>query len=385
MIDVRTKKYGRTGPKPREFSNEFLQSVPLYLRQTKRSYAAALKISHETLHNLKIKGRLRTHTCSNKPALTADHKVARIKWVLSHINPITAEGDPTFVAMDQVIHIDEKWFYLNPDKRRFYLLPGEEDPYMAQQSRRFKLKAMFMALIGKPLYDTSGGLIHDGKYGIFLFTVKELAKKSSKNRAAGTLVTKALQNVNRDVIRDMLLTKVILAIKSKWPESLPKNVIIQWDNARPHQVLKDAEFIAATTSNGFNIQLVFQLAQSPNLNVLDLGLFRSMKSLQYQSFPKDLDELVDKVLECYNTFKPQVNIWVTLQRCMIKILKAQGGNKYKIPHMNKKKLENLGILPDQVQVRKEVVLDAAEYLNSMFRPASQGTQGALEDMEVDAD
>ncbi|XP_021752524.1 uncharacterized protein LOC110718030 [Chenopodium quinoa] len=181
MIDVRTKKYGRTGPKPREFSNEFLQSVPLYLRQTERSYKATLNISHVTLHNLKKKGRLRTHTCSNKPALTADHKVARLKWVLSHINPVTAEGDPTFVAMDQVIHIDEKWFYLNPDKRRFYLLPGEEDPYMAQQSRRFKLKAMFMALIGKPLYDTSGGLIHDGKYAIFPFTVKELAKKSSKN------------------------------------------------------------------------------------------------------------------------------------------------------------------------------------------------------------
>ncbi|XP_021752512.1 uncharacterized protein LOC110718019 [Chenopodium quinoa] len=133
MIDVRTKKFGRTGPKPREFSDEYLQSVPLYLRQTKRSYAAALKISHVTLHHLKKKGRLRTHTSSNKPALTSDHKVARLKWVMSHINPVTADGDPTFVDMNHVIHIDEKWFFLNPDKRRFYLLPSEEDPYMAQQ------------------------------------------------------------------------------------------------------------------------------------------------------------------------------------------------------------------------------------------------------------
>ncbi|XP_021740414.1 uncharacterized protein LOC110706770 [Chenopodium quinoa] len=220
MIDVRTKKYDRTGPKPREFSYEFLQSVPLYLRQNERSYAVALKISHVTLHNLKKKGRLRTHTSSNKLALTSDHKVARLKWVLLHINPITVDEDPTFVDMNHVIHIDEKWFYLNPDKRKFYLLP-----------------------------------------------MKELAKKSSKNTPAGTWVTKALQNVNREVIREMLLTKVILAIKSKWPESLPKNVIIQWDNVRPHQVLKDEEFIAATTSNGVNIQLVFQPAQSPDLNV----------------------------------------------------------------------------------------------------------------------
>ncbi|XP_021750396.1 uncharacterized protein LOC110716068 [Chenopodium quinoa] len=142
-IDVRTKKYGRTGPKPREFSDAFLQSVPLYLRQTERSYAATLKISHVTLHNLKKKGRLRTHTYSTKPALTPDHKIARMKWVLSHINPITANEDPTFVSMNHVIHIDEKWFYLNPDKRRFYLLPGEEDPYMAQQEKRFKLNYVY--------------------------------------------------------------------------------------------------------------------------------------------------------------------------------------------------------------------------------------------------
>lgn len=97
-----------------------------------------------------------------------------------------------------------------------------------------------------------------GKYGIFPFTVKELAKKSSKKQTSRHMLTKALQNVNREVIGEMLLTKIIPAIMSKWPESLPKNVIIQWDNARPHQVPKDEEFIATTTENGFNIQLVFQ-------------------------------------------------------------------------------------------------------------------------------
>ncbi|XP_021719313.1 uncharacterized protein LOC110686987 [Chenopodium quinoa] len=311
-----------------------------------------------------------------------------MKWVLSHINPIQGNENPTFDDMKYSIHIDEKWFYLNPKKRRFYLLPSEEDPYMAQQSRRFKLKAMFMAIIGKPLYGTHGELLHDGKYGIFPFTQQERAKKSSKNRPAGTLVTKALQNVNRDAIRDMLLHKVIPAIVSKWPARLPKNVVIQWDNARPHQIPRDEEFIQVTQANGFNIEFVFQPAQSPDLNVLDLGLFRSIQSLQYQSFPKNVDELVEKVIESYNNFKLEVNkyIWVTLQRCMIKILKAEGGNKYKIPHMNKKKLENLGILPNQIEVERSIVVEAVEYLNTMFRPAPQGNHEAeTEDMEVDAD
>ncbi|XP_021728124.1 uncharacterized protein LOC110695205 [Chenopodium quinoa] len=234
--------------------------------------------------------------------------------------------------MSYVIHIDEKWFYLNPDKRRFYLLPSEEDPYMAQQSRRFKLKAMFMAIIGKPLYGINGELLHDGKYGIFPFTVQDRAKKSSKNRAARTMVTRALQNVNIEVIRDMLLNKVIPAIMDKWPQSLPKNVFIQWDNG-PHQIPTDEQFVAATRANGFNIQFVFQPAQSPDLNVLDLDLFRSIQSLQYQSFPKNLDELVQKIKH----------------------------------------------------VQKEIVLEAVEYLNTMFRPAPEETQVAAEDMEMDAD
>ncbi|XP_021762664.1 uncharacterized protein LOC110727410 [Chenopodium quinoa] len=387
LIDVRTKKIGKTGRKPLQISDETLQSVPLHLRQTERSYAGALKISLSTVHNLKKRGRLRTHTCCNKPLLTADHKISTLRWVLSHINPVTGHEDPTFVDMRNVIHCDEKWFYLNPNKRRFYLLPSEDDPYMAVQTRRFKLKAMFMAIIGKPLYGINGELLHDGKYGIFPFTVQIEAQKSSKKRLRGTMETKALQNKNREVIREMLLTKVILAIMSKWPEGLPKDVVIQWDNARPHQVPTDVEFLAATTANGFNIQFVFQPAQSPDLNVLDLGLFRSIQSLQYQSFPRDLDELVAKVKESYDTFNPQVNkyIWVTLQKCMIKILKAEGGNKYKIPHMNKKKMENLGNLPDLVEVQKKDVLEAVEYLNIMFRPANQGTQELTEDLEVDAD
>ncbi|XP_021763963.1 uncharacterized protein LOC110728627 [Chenopodium quinoa] len=244
-----------------------------------------------------------------------------------------------------------------------------------------------MAIIGKPLYGTNGDMLHDGKYGIFPFTIQQVAQKSSMKRARGTMETKALQNINREVTREMMLTKVIPAIMSKWPEGLPKDVVIQWDNARPHQVPTDDEFLAATIANGFNIQFVFQPAQSPDLNVLDLGLFRSIQSLQYQSFPRDLEELVEKVKQSYDTFNPHVNkyIWVTLQKCMIKILKEEGGNKYKIPHMNKKRLENFGNLPDLVEVQKEVVFEAVEYLNTMFKPANQGTEEVTEDLEVDVD
>ncbi|XP_021753782.1 uncharacterized protein LOC110719188 [Chenopodium quinoa] len=327
VIDVRSKKLGKTGPKPRIITNDYLQSVPLYKRTTERSYAAYLKVSHGYLHRLKKKGRLRTHTTANHPALTSNDKVAKLKWALAHIHPIPAVGDPTFISMQQVIHIDEKWFYMNPEIRRFYLLPKEENPYRCQQSKRYKIKAMFMGMIGKPLYDLSGNMLHDGKYKIFPFTYQQMAKKKSKNRDTGVMETKDRQSVTKEEIRKMLLTNIILALHRKWHPRLSKDIYIQWDNANPHQIPRDEEFIAACTTHGFNIQMIFQPAQSPDLNVLDLGLFKVIQSLQYQSFPTKIDELIEKVYQAYEWFDPVLNkySWITLQSVMKKILEKEGG------------------------------------------------------------
>ncbi|XP_021773627.1 uncharacterized protein LOC110737598 [Chenopodium quinoa] len=226
VIDVRSKKLGKTGPKPREYIDEFMQSAPLYKRGTERSYAAALNISHVTIHKLKKQGKLRTHTSTNHPALTANHKLARLKWVLNHLLPATENGNPKFMDMQQVVHIDEKWFFLNLETRKFYLIPNEPNPYRAQQSKRFKVKGMFMAAIGKPIFDPHGVVLHDGKYGIFPFVYERIAKKKSKNREVGVVEIKATQNVNKEAIRTMLLHNVIPGIKSKWPSLLPKDIWI---------------------------------------------------------------------------------------------------------------------------------------------------------------
>ncbi|XP_021731452.1 uncharacterized protein LOC110708858 [Chenopodium quinoa] len=373
VIDVRTKKLGRVGPKPKEWPDALLQSVPLRLRTTERSYAAALGISHVTLYRLIKQGKLRVHSSNNHPALSADHKIARMNWVLSHIIPGTPTTNPRFVDMDKVIHIDEKWFYLNPETRKFYLCPLEEDPYRCQQSKRFKVKGMFMGLIGRVLQDEQGRIIHDGKYGIFPFVYEQMAKKSSKNRQAGTMELKAHQHVTKDIIRDMLLNKVIPAILEKWPRQLGRNVYIQWDNARPHKIPTDPEFVAAATQRGLNIQMIYQPAQSPDLNVLDLGLFNSIQSLQYHTFPTNLSELIKEVENAYTEFDPIVNrnSWLTLQMVMLKILQHKGGNNFKTPHMAKERLENVGILPRNVPVDKHILEEAIHYLSKRFRPSDR--------------
>lgn len=139
----------------------------------------------------------------------------------------------------------------------------------------------------------------------------------------------------------------------------------------------------AATQNGFNIQLICQPPESPDLNVLDLGFFRAIQAIQYQSFPKDLDELIERVQDAYDFYEPEVlkYTWLQLQWVMVEILKVNGGNNYKNPHHGKRRLERLGILPKNVTVEQQIIDDAVAYLNERLLPVDDGMQV----FEVDAD
>ena len=59
---------------------------------------------------------------------------------------------------------------------------------------------------------------------------------------------------------------------------LSKDIVIQQDNAKPH-IAPDKDFVDETTKDGFNIQFVQQPPNSSDMNVLDLGFFRSIQAL----------------------------------------------------------------------------------------------------------
>ena len=44
-------------------------------------------------------------------------------------------------------------------------------------------------------------------------------------------------------MRAMLITNVLLTIKTKWPQGLSKHIFIQKDNAKPHIAHNDRESI----------------------------------------------------------------------------------------------------------------------------------------------
>ncbi|GJV86140.1 hypothetical protein Tco_1526038 [Tanacetum coccineum] len=139
---------------------------------------------------------------------------------------------------------------------------------------------MFLAAVARPRFDMSGHEIFSGKIGIFPFTTLEQAKRSSKNRVAGTLETKPILSVTKDVTRSWLIHKVLPAIRAKWPQGHTGPIFIQQDNVKPHIDVNDVEFLQEVSRDGFDIRLRFQPPNSPDLNVLDLSFFRAIQSLQ---------------------------------------------------------------------------------------------------------
>jgi hypothetical protein len=194
---------------------------------------------------------------------------------------------------------------------------------------------MFLVAVGCLLYDVNGKEIFNGKIGIWPLIMKEPAAQNSKNRSANTLITKPM-NVTKDVYATMMIDKVLPAIRSKWPcGSSIAMIYIQHDNAKLYLDPKDSRFVNAAHDSDFNMWLHCQPANSPDMNILDLGFFNAIQSLQHQSLPKNIDKLIHAMDKAFEALEPEkLNVFLILQQCMIATMKANGGNEYKIPHMD---------------------------------------------------
>jgi hypothetical protein len=58
------------------------------------------------------------------------------------------------------------------------------------------------------------------------------------------------------------------------------------------------------------------------------------------------------------------NVFMSLQKCLIKVMKCGGGNNYKLPHMGKEKLAQRGLLPDNIVCSLVLYNSAREHLNT---------------------
>ena len=96
-----------------------------------------------------------------KPVLTPKQRRDRINFAINHINTLTC----SFHSINNVIHIDEKWFYISRVKQKTYLLPDESTPIRRCKNKRFIRKIMFICAVANPRPDINGRKYFDGKLG----------------------------------------------------------------------------------------------------------------------------------------------------------------------------------------------------------------------------
>lgn len=363
--DMASRKRGNCGRKRKnrdEIANLIAQ-VPLAKRTTLRSLSAATKIPIGTLYNVLKEGRLKRVNSTVKPHLGEENKIQRLKFALDMLEP---ESDK-FKEMFNMVHVDEKWFYLTKIKKKFYLVPEEEIPHRTVQSKRFITKVMFLTAVARPRWDPHRKTFFDGKIGIWPCIDQVPAQRSSKNRRRGTLVSKPFE-VNGEKYSKLITEKVIPAIKEKWPVgSRNMNIVVQHDNAPPHKkVDEDMLMAAGARSDGFNISFMFQPPNSPDYNVLDLGFFAAIQSLQYHESPTNIDELIFAVEKSFEEmpYEKLDNVFLSLQMALESAMKVGGGNNYKLAHMVKNRLRREGKLPVTLVCSQEAIAKARETLEN---------------------
>jgi hypothetical protein len=102
------------------------------------------------------------------------------------------------------------------------------------------------------------------------------------------------------------------------------------------------------------------------MNCPDLGFFASLQLLTDRTTSRDTDELIHNVIMEYENYNPIIlnRVFLTLQGCMIEVMKDNGGNKYKIPRMSKERLEALDMLPKVFSCDSQLVQRAIELLSN---------------------
>lgn len=354
--NLNSKRKGNCGRKAIDWSANLavIKEVPFMQRGTIRGLSGALGIPTTSLFHLFKRGDcIKRESNFIKPLLNDENKIQRLRFCLGKLQP----NGLIFKEMFDVIHVDEKWFYFTKEKRKIYLAADEDSPSRHCKSKRFITKVMFFTAVARPKWDPHKKRLFDGKIGIWPFVTTEPAPRASKNRPRGTLIKKPVTSVKKVQVKRMFLDNLFPAIRDKMPVSRKNSIKIQLDNASPHGILTDQEIIEDCNKEGWNIHFKPQPPNSPDLNVLDLGFFNSIQSLQHQAQVKTVEELISAVQDAYWSLSKETldDIFLTLQKTMELIMKNRGGNNFKLNHMNKAKLRSEGSLSTAVVCDLEAI------------------------------
>jgi hypothetical protein len=375
----------------RDEIKEAVLTIPQHERPTMRHLSAKLDLPLTTLYYL-LKGRVRKKTAAEgttifkrqtvklKPTLTDENKLNRFMFAMDHIKPVCdlgVRGGYKFDGQYDKVHIDEKWFFLSKDGKKYILVEGEQAPHRTVRHKKYMAKVMFLCAVARPRWDVTKRAWWDGKLGMWPIGDYGKAQRTSKLRAAGTRVWHN-ENMGFGRFRMMIIDDLIPAIQALWPvgEWTDPNfkITVQQDGAGAHpqswkdpviqSTLRELEANGNFTPGKINFEA--QPPNSPDTNICDLGLFNAVQASYYNTCPKNAMEIIEMVQKTWLEYPHQkINrLFVTLQSVYNSIIEEFGGNDYKLTHMNKDRLEREGNLPRELSLTEEAIRIVQQYNNS---------------------
>lgn len=264
-----------------------------------------------------------------RPFLTEEHRLERLKWAREWSNFDFFDGETV------VVHIDEKCFYAFSNRGRVAYMPPGVDPEPLYALSKTQIPwVMFLGAVAAPREEHD----FDGKIGLWHVGEEKTAQRRSKFHDKGDVYYVNI-NMDGDVFMTMMEEEVIPAIIEKC--SWAKKVIVQMDSAGGHRIGESLDYLNKIGKKSQPpIQFRTQPTRSPDTNVLDLGIWNSMKSrvpdVKYdrkatESMTQRIINAVDEMWEEYDPSKLN-NIFITLTAVLEEIKKNDGGNSFKQPH-----------------------------------------------------
>jgi hypothetical protein len=199
---------------------------------------------------------------------------------------------------------------------------------------------MFLAVTAQPRPDKN----FDGKIGFLRVSETRIAKRTSKHHNKGDKYEVDV-SMDSEKYRQMMLKKVFPAVRKKMPWA--KQLRIQQDGAAAHtgkDNLNKLNIAGARQrkrrngSRSAKITVFRQPAQSPDTNINDLAIFPSMSKRfnkrQKHEKVNDLDRIAANARKTWKDFPIDMltKAWATKTNVLKAIIKAKGGNNFKLPH-----------------------------------------------------
>jgi len=297
-----------------------------------RTLAVKVNLCKSTAYNYCKRMGCTTMTQRVKPKIDSAQMKERLRYVLN----LRDGRSFRFKAQYNVVHVDESWFYLYQEKRVLRLFPEDKAPEPGRVQHKSHIqKIMFICAVARPRPEDN----FDGKIYISRIQHLKSAKRNSINHNRGDVYL-ADCNITSELFF-VYMKEIMQAVKIKMQRFRNEPIIIQFDGAGPHKGKGNLENLNRIGKLfGWNIQFIIQPPQSPDLNVNDLGFFRSLKMRvnNLKNNGQTTDLLSERVMEAWNSYDANTleRIWGVQYEVYREIMKNKGEINFSNPRLSRK-------------------------------------------------